>query len=122
MKLSWLTCWRTFKRTKRHYPGTGTYTTTDGTVTIWCPSVQQSAATLPRNLKRLREAKGLSPTRLANQAGISASYLRWLENAGHPAKILPAPGDTVNPGIVICLRLARVLECGIEELVEGREP
>ena len=82
----------------------------------------QSASALPRNLKRLREAKGLSPTQLAHQGEISVSYLRWLENAGNPAKILPAPGDMVNPGIVICLKLARALDCDLNALVEAREP
>ena len=83
---------------------------------------RQSASALPRNLKRLREEKGLTVFQLALVSGVSASYLRWLENAGNPAKILPAPGDMVNPGIVICLKLAQALGCGIQDLVEEREP
>ena len=119
--MSWLEFWRTFMRTRRHYPDTGTHTTADGTATIKCTLVapKQSASALPRNLKRLREAKGLSPTQLASKAKVSASTVRGME----------APGDydqggtrsDPNPTLTSLLAVAQALGVGVEALVEERE-
>ena len=78
----------------------------------------QSASALPRNLKRLREAKGWSPTRLAARAKVSASTVRGME----------APGDydqggtrsDPNPTLTSMLAVAVALGVGIESLVNDQ--
>ena len=107
---------------KRNYPDTSTHTTTDGTFATWCPSVQQSAATLPRNLKRLREARGLTPTQLARKAGVSASTVRGMEMPWRVADSSGLVNTPPNPTLMSMLAVAAALGVGIEVLVEEREP
>lgn len=84
----------------------------------WCTSTnpikpipQQSAAALPGNLTRLREARGWSVVKLAETALISSSTIyaieRWDSSQGAP-----------NLTLYTLLRLARALEVGVEALVE----
>jgi DNA-binding XRE family transcriptional regulator len=114
--MRWYDCWKAFVGMKRHYPDTGTYTTTDGTVTIWCPSVQQSAAALPRNLKRLREAKGWSVAKLSRESYVHGSTIMSIEVGD-----MAGSQRYHDPKLSTCLKLARAMECGVEALVEERE-
>jgi DNA-binding XRE family transcriptional regulator len=75
----------------------------------------QSASALPRNLKRLREAKGWSPTQLASKAKISASTVRGMEEPGN--RHLGGMRSNPNPTLTSMLAVAAALECGIEALV-----
>ena len=129
MKLSWSDRWKAFMMTKRHYPDTGTHTTADGTATIRGTSLapKQSASSLPRNLKRLREAKGLSPTQLASKAGVSASTVRAMETANYydtpeTERVGKKPTYGPNPTLMSLLAVAEALGVGIGDLVEEREP
>jgi len=79
----------------------------------------QSAAALPRNLKRLREAKGWSPTQLASKAKVSASTVRGMEAPEYYDK--SEKWNSPNPTLVSLLAVAVALGVGIEELVEERE-
>ena len=75
--------------------------------------IRQSAAALPGNLKRLREAKGWSVRELAERAQVSVTTIREIEaNDRGFGDIKP------NPRLSTLLALARALGCGIEELVE----
>ncbi len=88
----------------------------------------QSASALPRNLKRLREAKGLSPTQLASKAHVSASTIRAMETSGNYD--IPETGRAggkgptydPNPTLTTLLAVAEALGVRIGDLVEVREP
>ena len=75
----------------------------------------QSAASLPRNLKRLREQRGLTVGALAIRTQckfygpVSASTIRAIERTG---------GAGPNPCLTTLLALALALEVGVEALVE----
>jgi len=130
--VTWYDRWKAFLRTKRHYPDSGncgyastTHTTPGETAIIRWPSLapKQSASALPRNLKRLREAKGWNPVQLAGKAHVSASTIRGLETANNYD--VPeaercgsgAPTYDPNPTLTTLLAVAEALGCGIEELV-----
>ena len=73
--------------------------------------IRQSAAALPRNLKRLREQRGLTVAGLSRAAvdrdgRVSASTIRAIEHGA------------TNPTLSTALALALALEVGIEALVE----
>ena len=71
----------------------------------------QSAAALPRNLKRLREQRGWDIRSLAAESGVSASTIRGMER-GRGTFAVP------DPLLTTVLKLARALNVGVEVLVE----
>ena len=77
---------------------------------------RQSAAALPRNLKRLREAKGWSVARLARESVVHGSTIMSIEVGD-----MAGSQQFHDPKLSTCLKLARVLGVGIEALVEERE-
>ena len=87
---------------------------------------KQSASSLPRNLKRLREAKEWSVPELADRAKISASTIRAMEISGNYD--IPETGRAggkgptydPNPTLMSLLAVAAALGCGIQDLVEER--
>ena len=109
--MSWLDTWRTFIGTTP--PVQDAQTRGNGMIVL-APRPAQSAAALPRNLKRLREAKGLRVAELARDSDVSGSTIRVIEQ-GIPGGIL------ANPTLTIMLRLSSALGVGIEELVGERE-
>jgi transcriptional regulator with XRE-family HTH domain len=64
---------------------------------------------LGENLKRLRQIKGLSQERLAELAGLHRTYVGGVERGER------------NISLLNLVRLSRVLEVSITELVEGIE-
>ena len=84
----------------------------------------QSASALPRNLKRLREARGWTVAELAEAAQVSASTIRAMETSGNYD--IPETGRAggkgptydPNPTLSSLLAVAQALGCGIEDLVE----
>ena len=88
----------------------------------------QSASALPRNLKRLREAKEWSVPELADRAKISVSTIRAMETSGNYN--IPETGRAggkgptydPNPTLSSLLAVAEALEVGIEKLVEEQKP
>lgn len=76
-------------------------------------SLSQSTAALPRNLKRLREQRGLSVLELAKASRISQTRIRQLE-AFNPLTD-PVP---LNTTLWTLLCIATALNVGIEALVE----
>ena len=88
---------------------------------------RQSAAALPRNLKRLREARGWTVAELAEAAQVSASTIRAMETSGNydipEAGRAGGKGPTYdpNPTLSSLLAVAEALEVGIGDLVEERE-
>ena len=75
------------------------------------PRPAQSAASLPRNLKRLREVRGLSITALAAESGVSASTIRGIEQ-GRGTCAAP------DPLLTTMLKLAHALGVSVAALVE----
>ena len=71
----------------------------------------QSAAALPRNLKRLREQRGWSIPTLAAESSVSASTIRGIER-GRGTFAVP------DPLLTTVLKLALALGVGVEALVE----
>jgi transcriptional regulator with XRE-family HTH domain len=63
------------------------------------------------NLKRLRELKNLTQAEVAEKSGISRVYYLQLEK-GYRGKKLP---------VTLAARIARVLDCSIDELYEAKE-
>ncbi len=61
---------------------------------------------LSRNLKLLRESKGLGVNELSRRSGVNASYISAIEN-----------GRRENPSREILIKLADALEIPVEELV-----
>lgn len=61
------------------------------------------------NLKRIRESRGLSQAKLAQQVGVSAPLINQIERG------------TKNPSLQVSAEIARVLECRLEDLLEGNE-
>ena len=78
---------------------------------------KQSASALPRNLKRLREAKGWSVARLARESVVHGSTIMSIEVGD-----MAGSQQFHDPQLRTCLKLAYALNVGIEELVEEREP
>jgi len=76
----------------------------------------QSASALPRNLKRLREARGLSPMQLAARAKVSASTIRGMETPEYYDK--SGKWNSPNPTLTSLLAVAQALGIRIEALVE----
>jgi len=72
---------------------------------------RQSAAALPGNLRRLREARGLTVAELSQAA---------VDRDGHVSRstIRAIECGATNPTLSTVLALARALRCGIEALVE----
>ena len=105
--MAWLDRWRTFN---------GALSPVSGPQT----RPEQSAAALPRNLKRLREAKGLSPTQSAVRAKVSTSTVRGMETPGE--YLLGRMRSDPNPTLTSMLAVAQALGVGIGELVEERTP
>ena len=68
-----------------------------------------SSKVLSKNLKKLREAAGLSQDQMARKAGIPYSTYLKIEN-----------GVTPNPSIQTVLNIAEALEISLDELV-GRK-
>ncbi len=62
-----------------------------------------------QNIKKLRQARGLSQDRLSKLADVSYNSIIKIENS-----------RTSNPTILTIQKIARVLEVGIDELI--REP
>ena len=71
---------------------------------------RQSAAALPRNLKRLREAKGWTVGQLSKASGVNRSTIR------NVLDIDKAHNHTLE----VILRLAQALGVGIQDLLEER--
>ena len=67
-----------------------------------------STASLGGRLKLAREARHLTQAELAARAGVQLDTLRAIEQ-----------GRTANPGVMIVLRLADVLDTTVEHLVRG---
>ena len=63
------------------------------------------------NLKRLRAARGLTQTQVAQRAGLTQGYIAKLESAAY------AP----DPALSVVLKLARALGVSIGELVAGKQ-
>lgn len=63
------------------------------------------------NVRRLREARGISLSALARQAGVSKAYLSQMEN--NPQK---------RPSVEIVHQLAQALEVRLTELIGLEEP
>lgn len=131
--MTWYDRWKAFLRTKRHYPDSGncgyastTHTTPGETAIIRWPSLapKQSASALPRNLKRLCEAKGWSVAELAGAAQVSASTVRAMETSGNydmsetERALNKKPTYDPNPTLTSLLAVAQALGVGIGELVE----
>ena len=70
----------------------------------------QSAAALPRNLKRLREARGWTVGQLSKASGVNRSTIR------NVLDIDKAHNHTLE----VILRLAQALGVGIQDLLEER--
>jgi len=75
-------------------------------------AVTYSSAALPRNLRRLRLARGLTVTQLAAMAQVSTSTVRDMERINFPPSY-PSP----NPTPAALLALAKALEVGLDALV-----
>jgi transcriptional regulator with XRE-family HTH domain len=81
--------------------------------------IHQSAAALPRNLKRLREARGWRVSDLA-RATQASSRVKESVNAGTIRQIERGRHDCL---LTTALNLASALGVGVEALVEeGHEP
>ena len=110
--MRWLdNTWKAFIGTAPPVPDTKT--TADGTHTLTFVPVPryQSAAALPRNLKRLMDATGWKVPKLAQEAGVSQSTIRGILNGTPPTSV-------ADPLLSTCLLLAAALGVGIEALVE----
>lgn len=59
------------------------------------------------NIRTRREAMGFSQTSVAEKAGITAAMLCQVERG------------TKNPSLQVAAEIAKVLECSLEELLEG---
>ena len=114
--MSWLDTWRAFIGTVP--PVQDTQTPGDGMIVL-APRPAQFASALPRNLTRLREAKGWGPTQLAARAKVSASTVRGMETPEYYDK--SGKWNSPNPTLTSLLAVAEALEVGIGELVEERE-
>ena len=64
-------------------------------------------AVVGRNLARIRQAKGLTQEHVYGEAGISQHFLSTLESGKR------------NPSIVTLLRISKVLQVSILELLSG---
>ncbi len=109
--MSWLDTWRAFIGAAPPVPRT--QTRGNGMIVL-APRPRQSASALPRNLKRLMAERGLSVSRLAKEAEVSASTIRGIEQG-------IGEFGTPNPTLLVLLKLAAALNCGIEELVKEEE-
>ena len=79
---------------------------------------RQSAAALPRNLKRLMAEREMDVPTLAATAQVSASTIRhYLRGGGYERG---TPEAWPNPGLTTLLVIAQALAVGIEVLVEER--
>ena len=87
----------------------------------------QSAAALPRNLKRLRKVKGWTQVQLAIKANVSFRTIQDLEivnNCDVPEAKRGgsgAPTYDPNPKLTTLLAVAQAFGVGIGDLVEERE-
>ena len=77
------------------------------------PTARQSCTALPRNLKRLREARGWTINQLAVASHVSESTIREIEANDRGFGDVPQ-----NPTLSTLLKLARALGVGVEALVE----
>jgi len=75
----------------------------------------QSAAALPGNLRRLREAKGMTIPQLAVMASISTSTVRDCETPNDYEQ--GGKRSDPNPTLVTLLALAKALEVDVNALV-----
>lgn len=105
MKLSWLDRWRAFIGAAP--PVQDTQTRGDGLIVL-APRPRQSAAVLPRNLKRLMDAHAWTVGRLSKASGVNRSTIR------NALKADKAHNHTLD----VILRLAEALGVGREELVK----
>lgn len=64
----------------------------------------QIRAAIARNVRRLREARGLSPSGLAAAVGCDRGRIGKIESA------------KIAPGAALLLRLARILDTTVEQL------
>ena len=110
--MSWLDAWRDFIGAAP--PVQDTQTRGNGTILL-APRPAQSAAALPRNLPRLMQARGWTVPKLARESGISQSTVRGILNGTLPTSV-------ADPLLSTCLQLAWALGCGIQDLLEEREP
>jgi DNA-binding Xre family transcriptional regulator len=77
--------------------------------------VPQSAAALPRNLKRLMAERRWNVVSLAIASGVSGSTIRGILTGTPPTSV-------ADPLLSTCLKLAQALEVYLDQLVEEREP
>ena len=61
---------------------------------------------LAKRVRCLREARGLNQSQLARRAGVSAATISTLER-----------GVTLDPGVLVAMKLARALGCTLHTLV-----
>lgn len=66
---------------------------------------------LGKNIKRLREERGLLQKNVANSCGITSRTLSLIEK-----------GKQKNPGIQTVIKLGEILEVNIEDLFIGKLP
>ena len=79
----------------------------------------QSAAALPRNLKRLMAEREMEVPTLAATAQVSASTIRhYLRGGGYDRG---TPEASPNPTLTTLLAVAQAMGVGIGDLVEERE-
>ena len=60
-------------------------------------------------LREIRAAKGLTQQQLADQAGVAREVISRVEN------------EKVDPEVRTLKKLAKVLECGVDDLISDRE-
>lgn len=122
-------CWAALlARQWRNFEGVGAYLSLDRYMDALITEIaeaeqrqrkvpSQSAAALPRNLRRLREAKGWSVAELAKRSGVSQSTIRTME----PTAAYEAGAAMIdpNPCLSTLLAVAAALQVGVEELVRG---
>jgi len=63
---------------------------------------------LAKNIKRLREAKGLSQEKLARLADVANNTLIKMES-----------GENENPTLVTLKKVAKALEVSVDDLING---
>lgn len=61
------------------------------------------------NLKKIRQQRNLSETQLSKLSGVALSYISEIES-----------GKYSNPGVEVLCKLCKVLECGLDDLVNCR--
>ena len=70
------------------------------------PKETKFSHVFPRQMRKYREARGLTQRELAHLTGMSINYISKLER-----------GEIANPGIDLVARLTETLYCSVEDLI-----